>query len=182
MWGPQLKPGASTPHRHFTPHASWNPLPVSFVMDTLPCAKALCSATDLNKAKNMFLSIASQPESAAILTDGSDNQQSSELGSAFTCWDYTYNRRINNGASTLQSEQFAIKTALTQAIHLTQSNICLLSDSLSAQHALWRSSHQDDIHLITSVIFKLYQLTMTNPSHSSRYQFMLGYRKMNKQI
>lgn len=73
-------------------------------MDTLPYAKALCSATDHSKAKNMFLSIASQPESAAILTDGSDNQQSGELGSAFTCWDYTYNRRINNGASTLQSE------------------------------------------------------------------------------
>lgn len=75
----------------------------------------------------MSLSLASH-----IFTDGSVNHMSGEAGLAFICDDYLYNRRIRNGASTLQAELFAIKTALIYAVHLSQSN--LFSDSHSTLH------------------------------------------------
>lgn len=63
-----------------------------------------------SKAKDNFLSIASQNDTAAIFTGGSANQQSDED------IDCTYSRRINTGASTLQAELCAIMHVLSHML------------------------------------------------------------------
>lgn len=66
--------------------------------------------------------------------------------------------RLSNGTSILQAELYAIKLALTYTLTTKHTFIHVLIDSLSAVHALQKTHHLDNIHLLTTILFKLTQL------------------------
>jgi len=60
--------------------------------------------------------------------------------------------RISDHSSILQAELFAIKGALSHALSLSQKCIYILTDSLSAIHALQKFPPANKIHLLTTVL------------------------------
>lgn len=95
---------------------------------------------------------------AVIYTDESVDRQSIRAGSAFVYHDHVFKSRISDGASSLQGELFAIKAALTHAIILEDTQLYVLTDSLSALHVLQQDFHSDNILLVTTILVKINHL------------------------
>lgn len=84
----------------------------------------------------------------------------------------------------MQAELFAIKGALAYALSLSQKSIYILTDSLSAIHALQKFPPANNIHLLTTALFRVQQLAeqgksihfMWIPSHSGIDQNELNNR------
>jgi len=136
----------------YTRPKPWDPPLATFHTNTLPWPKDSCSLDTITNVKEAVQLFATNPHIATIFTDGSLEQQSGRAGSAFVCGEYVHASRISDHSSILQAELFAIKGALSHALSLSQKCIYILTDSLSAIHALQKFPPANKIHLLTTVL------------------------------
>lgn len=101
--------------------------------------------------------------------DGSIDQSSGKAGAAMVTDTTSIAHRLSNGASILQAELYAIKLALTYAPTTEHTIIHILTDSLSAVYALQKTYHLDNVHLLTTILFKLTQLENQGKSITFRW-------------
>jgi len=136
----------------YTRPKPWDPPLTTFHINALPRPKASGSLGTITNIKEAVQLLVTNPEIATIFTSGSLEQQSGRAGSAFVCGEYVHASRISDHSSILQAELFAIKGALSHALSLSQKCIYILTDSLSAIHALQKFPPANKIHLLTTVL------------------------------
>ncbi|XP_037784636.1 uncharacterized protein LOC119580598 [Penaeus monodon] len=66
--------------------------------------------------------------------------------------------RVSDGASTLQTELYAINLALRHAIYTTYPTIHIFTDSLSALQTLKKNQVTDNLKLVTTILYYIQQL------------------------
>lgn len=166
--------GLDISHPNYTMQKPWVSPLANFHFNTLPLPKALCNLQTFYHIQEIVHQISTRQDTATIFTDGSVDQRTGKAGSAFVCGDFLKAKRISDNSSTLQAELVAIKDALNYSIQLVNNTIYIMTDSLSAIHSLQKIPPNDNIRLITTILFKLQQLTeqgkainfMWIPSHS----------------
>lgn len=151
------KRGLDHPHPAYSLPAPWHPPTSSFIKHTIPRPKSQASATDLLNLERQIHSLKDESDLAILYTDGSVDCYSNKADSAFVHQRHVFNTRISDGASSLQAELYAIKAALTHALLLNDSQVYILTDSLSALHVLQQDFHSDNILIVTTIQFKIIQ-------------------------
>ncbi|XP_027239489.2 uncharacterized protein [Penaeus vannamei] len=159
--------GMDAPNSHYVPKPPWAPQTIKFHTDALPTSKALCTKEILNNVRHLIDSL-HQPQNL-IFTDGSIDQSSGKAGAAMVTDITSIAQRLSNGASILQAELYAIKLALTYTLTTEHTIIHILTDSLSAVYALQKTHHLDNVHLLTTILFKLTQLENQGKSITFRW-------------
>ncbi|XP_069992289.1 uncharacterized protein [Penaeus vannamei] len=140
--------GMDASNSHYVPKPPWAPQTIKFHTDTLPTSKALCTKEILNNVRHLIDSL-HQPQNL-IFTDGSIDQSSGKAGAAM-------------------AELYAIKLDLTYALTTEHTIIHILTDSLSAVYALQKTHHLDNVHLLTTILFKSTQLENQGKSITFRW-------------
>lgn len=149
--------GKDSVHPHYQPNPPWRDWEANIRTDTIPTKKALCTLAMIAQLEANIASLR-QPEALLLFTDGSVDQTNGKAGAAFITNGTSVARRVSNGASTLQTELYAIKMALKYALYQTHSTIHIFTDSLSALQVLRRTQATDNLRLISTVLFHIRQL------------------------
>ncbi|XP_027224934.2 uncharacterized protein [Penaeus vannamei] len=149
--------GIDSVHPHYQPNPPWRDWEANIRTDTIPTKKALCTPAMIAQLEANIASLR-QPEALLLFTDGSVDQTNGKAGAAFITNGTSVARRVSNGASTLQTELYAIKMALKYALYQTHSTIHIFTDSLSALQVLRRTQATDNLRLISTVLFHIRQL------------------------
>ncbi|XP_063590563.1 uncharacterized protein LOC134767498 [Penaeus indicus] len=124
--------GIDNYHPHYHPNPPWKDKSISIHTSTIPTTKALCTPT---------VDQATGRSGAAIVTD-----------------DMSIAHRMSDGASTLQTELYAIKLAFRHAVYTTHPTIHIFTDSLLAIQTLKKNQVTDNLKLVTTILFHIQQL------------------------
>lgn len=146
------------PATHYTPRPPWSPKLFHHTIN-LPTHKK--AHTTREELRGIALeSVYSHPTSLEhYYTDGSVQQDVQTAGAAFTCNAGSGKVRLTNGASTLQTELVAIKSALEHALTHSDKGIVIHTDSKTAIQALANPHVKDNIFLTTSVLKLMQELS-----------------------
>jgi len=93
-----------------------------------------------------------------IFPDGSVDQATGRSGAAIVTNDMSVAHRVSDGASTVQTELYAIKLALRHAIYTTHPTIHIFTDSLSALETLKKNEVTDNLKLVATILYHIQQL------------------------
>ncbi|XP_063590245.1 uncharacterized protein LOC134767129 [Penaeus indicus] len=149
--------GIDNYHPHYHPNPPWKDKSISIHTSTIPTTKALCTPTMIAQLKANIEALRAE-DTLIIYTDGSVDQATGRSGAAIVTDDMSIAHRVSDGASTLQTELYAIKLAFRHAVYTTHSTIHIFTDSLSAIQTIKKNQATDNLKLVTTILFHIQQL------------------------
>ncbi|XP_063615273.1 uncharacterized protein LOC134788316 [Penaeus indicus] len=149
--------GIDNYHPHYHPNPPWKDKSISIHTSTIPTTKALCTPTMIAQLKANIEALRAE-DTLIIYTDGSVDQATGRSGAAIVTDDMSIAHRVSDGASTLQTELYAIKLAFRHTVYTTHPTIHIFTDSLSAIQTLKKNQVTDNLKLVTTILFHIQQL------------------------